>query len=225
MKKMVAFFALLIITGSPVLVYAQTSVSKFKRTNMDEKFITLNFIENISFTASVNLQSDLSSDSKVLKEEESKKVFTESTVDAIEKISARQIKYAMLMDVAVESIKDGALFDFLDGWYGIRYRMGGTTKKGIDCSAFTKGLMAEVYGLEIQRTAREQYKNCEHIKKDELMEGDLVFFNTRGGVSHVGVYVTNGHFVHSSSSGGVAISKLEDAYYSRRFIGGGRVNY
>jgi lipoprotein Spr len=57
------------------------------------------------------------------------------------------------------------------------------------------------------------------------MEGDLVFFNTRGGVSHVGVYITNGNFVHSASSEGVMTSNLEDAYYSRRFIGGGRVNY
>ena len=224
MKKMVAFFALLIISGTPVLLKAQTSVSKFKRSNMDENFITLNFIENISFTATVNVQSN-SSDSKVLKEEESKKEFSESTGDAIEKISAKQIKYAMLMDVAVESIKEGSLFDFLEEWYGTRYRMGGTTKKGIDCSAFTKSLMSGVYELEIPRTAREQYKNCEHIKKDELMEGDLVFFNTRRGVSHVGVYITNGYFVHSSSSKGVVISSLEDAYYSRRFIGAGRVDY
>ena len=224
MKKMVTFFALLIISGTPVLVNAQTSLNKFKRTNIDEKFIALNFIENISFTATVNLQSNFSSDSKVIKEE-SKKVFNESTIDAIEKISGRQIKYAMLMDVAIESIKEGSLFDFLEEWYGTRYRMGGTTKKGIDCSAFTKSLMFVVYKLEIPRTAREQYKNCERIRKDELMEGDLVFFNTRGGVSHVGVYITNGYFVHSSSSEGVMISNLEDSYYCKRFIGGGRVNY
>ncbi len=225
MKKMVAFFALLIISGTSFLVNAQTSESKFKRTDVNEKFITLNFIENISFTAAVNLQSNFSGDSKILKAEESKKVLNESTVDAIEKISGRQIKYAMLMDVAVESIKDGSLIDFLEEWYGTRYRMGGTTKKGIDCSAFTKSLMSGVYELEIPRTAREQYKNCERIKKDELMEGDLVFFNTRRGVSHVGVYITNGYFVHSSSSGGVIINSLEDAYYSRRFIGAGRVDY
>ncbi len=54
------------------------------------------------------------------------------------------------------------------------------------------------------------------------MEGDLVFFNTRGGVSHVGVYITNGYFVHSAASDGVMISNLEDSYFLRRFIGGGR---
>ncbi len=223
MKKVVTFFALLIINGTSFLVNAQTSVSKYKRTDIDEKFITLNFIENISFTTRANLHSNFSGDPTIIKE--GKKALSKSTADVIEKISLRQIKYAMLMDVTVESIEDGSLFDFLEEWYGARYRMGGTTKKGIDCSAFTKSLMCGVYELEIPRTAREQYKNCERIKKDELMEGDLVFFNTRGGVSHVGVYITNGYFVHSASSEGVMISNLEDAYYSKRFIGGGRVNY
>ncbi len=225
MKKMEAFFAMLIISGTPGLVNAQTSVSKFKPTNIYEKFITLNFIKDISFTATVDLPIIPFGDLKVLKEEVSKKVVDESTVNAIEKISAKQLKYAMLLDVEVESIKDGSLFYFLEEWYGTRYRMGGTTKKGIDCSAFAKSLISAVYALEIPRTAKEQYKKCEHLKKDELMEGDLVFFNTRGGVSHVGVYITNGYFVHSASSDGVMISNLEDSYFSRRFIGGGRVKY
>ena len=75
----------------------------------------------------------------------------------------------------------------------------------------------------LPRTAREQYRQCEHISKDDLLEGDLVFFNTHGGVSHVGVYLANGRFVHSSSSQGVMISSLSDHYFSRRFIGAGRV--
>jgi lipoprotein Spr len=56
-----------------------------------------------------------------------------------------------------------------------------------------------------------------------LLEGDLVFFNTRGGVSHVGVYLGEGYFTHSSSSAGVTISSLDDNYYSKKYIGGGRV--
>jgi lipoprotein Spr len=72
------------------------------------------------------------------------------------------------------------------------------------------------------RTAREQYEATEHISKNELKEGDLVFFNTRGGVSHVGVYLDNDYFVQASSHG-VTISNLDDHYYSKRFICGGRV--
>ena len=89
---------------------------------------------------------------------------------------------------------------------------------------FADKLLSAVYSLVLPRTAREQYKFCEHISKDDLLEGDLVFFNTHKGVSHVGVYLANGHFVHSSLSQGVMISSLEDSYYSRRFISGGRVN-
>ena len=128
------------------------------------------------------------------------------------------------MDVAVEFLSNVTLYKFIDDWYGTRYRMGGTTKKGIDCSAFTGGLLLAVYGFVMPRTAREQYNATEHINKNELHEGDLVFFNTRGGVSHVGLYLSNSHFVHSSCSNGVAISSLDDPYYSKRFISGGRVN-
>jgi lipoprotein Spr len=74
------------------------------------------------------------------------------------------------------------------------------------------------------RTAREQYKVCEKINKEDLVAGDLVFFNTRGGVSHVGVYLNNNCFVHSSSTDGVKISSLNEAFYTKKFIGGGRMN-
>ncbi len=80
-----------------------------------------------------------------------------------------------------------------------------------------------VYGFAAPRTAREQYKATEHIKKDKLKEGDLVFFNTHGGVSHVGLYLENNYFVHASSSEGVTISNLDDHYYAKRFVCGGRV--
>ncbi len=62
------------------------------------------------------------------------------------------------------------------------------------------------------------------LKKTDLLEGDLVFFNTRGGVSHAGVYLGNGYFVHASVHAGVTINSLNDAYYSRKYIGGGRIS-
>jgi lipoprotein Spr len=61
------------------------------------------------------------------------------------------------------------------------------------------------------------------IRKDQLKQGDLVFFNTTGGISHVGVYLANNKFVHAAASAGVMISDLEDAYYKRRYIGATRV--
>ena len=128
-----------------------------------------------------------------------------------------------MLDVDVESLKNLSLFGFIENWFGTRYRMGGTTKKGIDCSALTSSLLMAVYGFAVPRTARQQYQATQHIKKDDLKEGDLVFFNTRGGVSHVGLYLDNDYFFHASSSDGVTISCLNDNYYARRFICGGRV--
>ena len=55
-----------------------------------------------------------------------------------------------------------------------------------------------VYGFAMPRTAKQQYNATEHIKKEDLKEGDLVFFNTHGGVSHVGLYIENNYFVHAS---------------------------
>ena len=140
----------------------------------------------------------------------------------IERLTGIQFKYAMMLNVDVESLKNLSLLGLIDRWFGVRYKMGGTTKKGIDCSALTSTLLLAIYGLELPRTARQQYNATEHIYKEDLKQGDLVFFNTHGGVSHVGVYIANNYFVHASSSHGVTISNLDEAYYARRFICGGR---
>lgn len=133
-----------------------------------------------------------------------------------------QFKYAQILDRDVESVTNTSLYNFIDEWWATRYRYGGTSKNGIDCSAFTGLLENTVYTTNLPRTARDQYDACEKIDRDSLLEGDMVFFNTRGGVSHVGVYLGGGYFVHASVSSGVTISNLSDDYYSRKFIGGGR---
>lgn len=146
-----------------------------------------------------------------------------NTTVTIESSSSLQFKYAQLLDVEVETITNTKLFVAIEDWWATRYRYGGTTKKGIDCSAFTGALINEAFGLSLPRTAREQYAQCEKIAKENLAEGDLVFFNTRGGVSHVGVYLGNNYFVHSSVHSGVTINSLDDDYYSRKYIGGGKI--
>jgi len=134
-----------------------------------------------------------------------------------------QFKYAILMDIPVEALSNLKLFAFIDDWYGTPYRFGGSSKDGIDCSAFAGNLMTAVFGIGLPRMAKEQYKACEHVQKNNLEEGDLVFFHTtRKGISHVGVYLGNNKFVHASLNYGVTISDLTDGYYARAFRGGGR---
>ena len=224
MKNVIAFFTLLLVCSITGNVKAQSSFNNAK-PSIKLDLLGLNFIDNISFTPGGNNTADVITAGKQLTKAPVNKTTGKPTLaDGIEKVSTTIFKYAMLMDVNVEALTDVCLYNFIDEWFGTHYRMGGTTKKGIDCSAFTSLLLASVYSLTLPRTAREQYNICEHINKENLMSGDLVFFNTRGGVSHVGVYLTNGQFVHSSSSDGVKISSLDDGYYSRKFISGGRVN-
>lgn len=145
-----------------------------------------------------------------------------TAVDIIENAGSLQIKYAQLLDVEIEKTNNKQLYEFIEDWVDTKYRYGGSTKSGIDCSGFSGMLFKEVYQKKLPRMASEQYKACEKINKEELTEGDLVFFNTRGGVSHVGVYLMNDFFIHSSTKEGVVISNLNENYYHRRFIGGGR---
>ena len=107
------------------------------------------------------------------------------------------------------------------------YKFGGNTKKGIDCSAFTQTMFRNALSVNLDRTARDQYKEGKDIdEKNELKFGDLVFFDTRRTVKpgHVGIYLGDGLFAHASSSRGVTISSITSSYYSNRYMGGRRIS-
>lgn len=127
------------------------------------------------------------------------------------------------MGEPVEAVTNERLVAFLETWYGTPYKYGGGDKAGIDCSAFCSMLLDSVYGVVLPRTAKSQYEMGIKVKKEQLEQGDLVFFNTTGGISHVGVFLANNKFVHAATSNGVMISDLEDMYYKKRFIGASRV--
>ncbi len=106
------------------------------------------------------------------------------------------------------------------------YHFGGNTLDGIDCSAFTSSVYNQSFNLSIPRSAREQFTVGEVIRsRDELKFGDLIFFDTRRRVKpgHVAIYLGDNKFVHSSSKHGVIVSSLDDAYYTKRYMGGRRV--
>ena len=144
----------------------------------------------------------------------------------IEKGNLVQFKYAIKMSIEVEKLINADLYTFIDNWWGTPYRMGGSTLKGVDCSAFTQTLMSAIYNLSVPRTAVAQKSYCIPIDFNELKEGDMVFFNTSrkaNVITHVGIYLQDDQFVHASSSSGVMISSLHEAYWSKRFKGAGRV--
>ena len=136
-----------------------------------------------------------------------------------------QIKFGSLMNVLPRAIKNLPVYSFIDEWYGVRYRLGGTDKRGIDCSAFVQRFYEQVFGMNLVRTAFEQFNMSNLLwNNTDLKEGDLVFFRIRSSrISHVGIYLMNNFFVHASSSHGVMISSLNDNYWQRYYACGGRV--
>lgn len=145
----------------------------------------------------------------------------------IELSAPLQFKYAILLDMPVEMINDNKLLELIESWYGTRYKFGGESRQGVDCSGFTRAFMLSYEDINLPRRSEDQYLKCTKIKKKKLRQGDLVFFKTRGakgGVSHVGVYLCNNKFVHAATSSGVMISDLDEDYYKARFVGAGRIS-
>lgn len=140
------------------------------------------------------------------------------------KVSVFLLTLAFLLAFQVSSaFADSKLDNTVDGLIGIDYDYGGTTKSGFDCSGFT-GYVFKKLGINLPRTSRDQATKGKKVARDSLRAGDLVFFNTSGkGISHVGIYVGNGQFAHSSSSKGVTISLMSDSYYSKRYVTARRV--
>lgn len=107
-------------------------------------------------------------------------------------------------------------------YIGTPYVYGGTTTKGFDCSGFTQRVFSDL-GIKLNRTSSSQYSQGTAVSS--LLPGDLVFFNTSGkGISHVGIYIGDNQFIHSSTSDGVIISGLGENYWSKRYVGAKRVS-
>ncbi len=117
------------------------------------------------------------------------------------------------------------LMDRINEYLHTPYLWGGESKEGIDCSSFVQTVMSLALGIKLPRTSLEQSKKGYRIGIDELSLGDLIFFDTmnKGHVSHVGIYLDEGLFVHSGSSTGVAIASLKNEFYTETFLFAKRV--
>lgn len=105
------------------------------------------------------------------------------------------------------------------------YKYGGNSNDGIDCSGFTQKIFLNTFSIQLPRSAKEQFAVGEKVDREDLEFGDLVFFNTsrRSKPGHVGIYIGDNQFVHSSRKLGVTISSLNEKYYDKRYVGARRI--
>lgn len=102
-------------------------------------------------------------------------------------------------------------------WKGVRYRLGGDSRRGIDCSAFVQRTFREQFGMDLPRSSYEQQDIGEKIQRNNLRPGDLVVFRAGSTGRHMGIYLGNQQFVHASTSNGVTISSMDENYWKRRY--------
>ncbi|WP_243431805.1 NlpC/P60 family protein [Aliamphritea spongicola] len=120
------------------------------------------------------------------------------------------------LPAAEATVQEQLLRQFAE-WEGVPYRLGGTTKKGIDCSAFVQRSFAAQFDLNLPRTTLKQAVIGTPVSRDELRPGDLVFFKTGTYSRHVGIYIGNQSFLHSGETLGVSITPLANPYWRKRF--------
>jgi cell wall-associated NlpC family hydrolase len=121
-----------------------------------------------------------------------------------------------------ENLKN--LFSEVKQYLGIRYRFGGDTPSGFDCSGFVRFMFNKELNVNLPRSSREMATIGTRVDRNELRPGDLVFFkNAKDRINHVGIFIGNDTFVHSSLSKGITRDTLNESYYSKRFATGVRI--
>lgn len=133
---------------------------------------------------------------------------------------------SLRLGIDIDMKDNHALYVESANWMGVPYRGGGTTKRGVDCSGLTSAIYKKVYRKNLERNSEDQRKkDCRKVKKSKLREGDLVFFHNgrkKKRATHVGIYLKDKKFIHASTSQGVIISHLDEAYWDKHWLNGGR---
>ena len=104
-------------------------------------------------------------------------------------------------------------------WAGTPYVLGGSGRKGVDCSGFVQTTFFDRFGIKLPRQTKEQANYGQYIDKADIQTGDLVFFKTGRGPNgyHVGIYVKEDKFLHASTKGGVIYSSLNSDYWRKAY--------
>ncbi|MEO6167843.1 MAG: C40 family peptidase [Chitinophagales bacterium] len=147
----------------------------------------------------------------------------ERTTENSSSLRSYQEKYRPLLG-SPASLTNPALFQFMNEWLKVPYKYGGNSKAGVDCSRLSIFMMQDVYHKTISGSSADIFRQTRPVSNEGLQEGDLVFFKINSTtVSHMGVYLVNNKFIHSTTQAGVIISDLNDVYYRKYFFSAGRV--
>lgn len=120
---------------------------------------------------------------------------------------------------AMANLKSKSLYRFITDWTGVKYKLGGLDKSGIDCSGFALLLQENIYGKKLPRRSRDQAEAIRKRSLGNLKEGDLIFFSFGGKeVDHVGIYLNGDFFVHASTSRGVVVDDLSLPVYQQAIV-------
>ncbi len=133
------------------------------------------------------------------------------------------VKRDVLSDRMLEGSAGRRAVLIAENYLGVPYVYGGSSPAGFDCSGFT-GYVYSQLGVTLPRSSSSQASYGVAVEKSDLMPGDLLFFNTRGGISHVGLYVGNGTFIHAPVPGtSVSYADLHSPYWTRTYVCARRV--
>jgi len=110
-----------------------------------------------------------------------------------------------------------ALYDQFGEWQGVPYRLGGLSKAGIDCSGLVYLTFRDQFNLFLPRNTQELAKTGSRVKPENRKSGDLVLFRINRNFNHIGIYLENNRFMHSSAQKGVMISNLGDPYWKKHY--------
>lgn len=127
--------------------------------------------------------------------------------------------------VKVSSYAGKYLIQQIENYLGVRYKWGGSTSSGMDCSGFVKTVFENSVDIELPHNARQLFNFGKKAEENALAFGDLVFFKNIGarGISHVGIYLADSNFVHASTKRGVVVSNIKSKYYQERYVAAKRI--
>lgn len=201
-RRKLCIFLMMLLTSLPKISYG----SKYRHRNIDE------MIERASRN---NGEEPENFDEEYVHDE------------ALIRLKTKELKDKL--SNAYEQIDNIILYDSLmnayNNWRGTRYRWGGDSKDGIDCSALTRRVYRAVFnGYELPRVSVDQVRMGNIVSRENLKPGDILFFRPRNSVNHTAVYLGNSLFINASSSKGVIISSIEEPYWNQYFRYGVRVS-